>query len=262
MRRHGFTLIELLVVISIIALLIAILLPALGKARDSARHVTCLSNLRQIHIGMISYTVDNRGTIASSSWRQFDTGRTDFSKWPVWTGPNFYGGDWVVHWLRQTGYSSEILVCPSNEYPADDKHPTAGWTMYTKGKDTLEGHSILKANKIALWGSYAMNQHLCSGPIGIPSWKGHDKIDNIRRPSEIIMFGDNYHNYMLPPWSGHAYHYPNHQASANSTAPPGPSRHHSKEIGGMVRIDGSTAALPIHQPAWGVANPYWDWFKP
>jgi prepilin-type N-terminal cleavage/methylation domain-containing protein/prepilin-type processing-associated H-X9-DG protein len=62
MRPHtkqGFTLIELLVVISIIALLIAILLPALQAARDSARQVSCLSNLRQIGIALAAYETEN-----------------------------------------------------------------------------------------------------------------------------------------------------------------------------------------------------------
>jgi prepilin-type N-terminal cleavage/methylation domain-containing protein len=57
-RRQGFTLIELLVVISIIALLIAILLPALGAARDSARNIQCLSNVRQHAIGAYSHVTD------------------------------------------------------------------------------------------------------------------------------------------------------------------------------------------------------------
>ena len=55
MRRHGFTLIELLVVVAIIALLIAILLPSLKKARDTAQMVACQSNLRQMQIANVFY---------------------------------------------------------------------------------------------------------------------------------------------------------------------------------------------------------------
>jgi prepilin-type N-terminal cleavage/methylation domain-containing protein len=72
-KRAAFTLVELLVVIAIIGILIALLLPALGRAREQTRRVRCLSNMRQLTIAWLNYAQNNRGKLVGA-----DTGLHDW----------------------------------------------------------------------------------------------------------------------------------------------------------------------------------------
>jgi prepilin-type N-terminal cleavage/methylation domain-containing protein/prepilin-type processing-associated H-X9-DG protein len=119
-RPRAFTLVELLVVIGIIALLISILLPALSKARESAKTTQCASNLRQIAIGIIGYANDNRGKLPPA---KVNDAKTNGAGGVIYPDGFFWSNELVrgkyltaVHGVDSAGTpldGSNVFRCPS-----------------------------------------------------------------------------------------------------------------------------------------------------
>ena len=120
MSRKGFTLIELLVVIAIIALLMAILMPALGKARDQAKRIHCGGSLKSLAYAGVMYSEDNQGTFPPGHAVPGDLGGGGI--YPVWRRSKIptYAKGFVAHGvLFHAGLIKDpkLYYCPGNSNP-------------------------------------------------------------------------------------------------------------------------------------------------
>jgi prepilin-type N-terminal cleavage/methylation domain-containing protein len=97
--KDGFTLIELLVVIAIIAILAAMLLPALAKAKEQGRRAVCINNEKQMQLAWQIYAGDNRDRLPLNYWTQFPVLNRPWSAdvWPALAGQTTasFGRPWA-----------------------------------------------------------------------------------------------------------------------------------------------------------------------
>jgi prepilin-type N-terminal cleavage/methylation domain-containing protein/prepilin-type processing-associated H-X9-DG protein len=167
---RAFTLVELLVVVAIIALLLGILLPALGRAREVARATVCGSNIRQLALANLTYAQANAGHLVRAAR---DIWHPNFERWHG----RRTAGDQPFEPARSDmaayfGESGSVKACPD----------------FVEGRDYQEGFEDG-------CGGYGYNQSYLGGRSDLygtsPTAAAHSaRVDDISRPVETVMFTD------------------------------------------------------------------------
>lgn len=189
----AFTLIELLVVISIIAILMAIMIPALRRAREAAQNTICKSNTRGMGLAALLWSEDNDGWALPGLW---DRGNK--------------GDSLIKPYIGDVESGSGVSLCPS--VPKRYEGKTYGQLGLTADVKGLAGEGNY-------YSSYGLNQNLCnrtSKPLGTydasnddgTQWgkdnvwyshHGNTRITTVRKASEKVMFGESI-LYLSAPW--------------------------------------------------------------
>ncbi len=158
-KHNAFTLIELLVVISIIALLIAILLPALGAARRSARNAECLGRMHNNAIALYAYPIDNDGFLPRAYGGNNGAVMPDGSR-----GDGLYFTDYLEEYMTLTDdVTQDFYICPESTL------------------DPAPGQKQL---------SYSCNVQTMGNRQRNDRFADSARLDSIRRTTEVIAIGD------------------------------------------------------------------------
>ena len=194
-KRKAFTLIELLVVISIIALLIGILLPALGAARMTARSIACLSNLRQLGVAHALYAAENKQNIVPLQQDPDDT--------------NFGGGN-TLFWFEiladsmvsqkrdssgnRNDFITENFVCPEFDVSRTDSAGGNSKTGYGMNSRVIDNY-VRDNSASADYPEYRWPD----APNATINTERFYTYDHVTGPSDWMINGDSYEPNGLGP---------------------------------------------------------------
>ena len=187
-KKIAFTLIELLVVISIISMLMAILLPSLGRAREQARRTACMANLRSIGQGIYLYAHDNDGRLVPGDWRV---------SWDVWGQVAEYPqgcraplvlesrqvnlGHLLTSNILPVPYNDDhVFFCPSGRAP-DGSRCYEGFKQTWGRDDRITSISYMFNNALDGFDGYVQD-----GQLAVLSHK--NKIDFLRGDGSVSAF--------------------------------------------------------------------------
>lgn len=175
LQSRAFTLVELLVTIGIIAVLIAVLLPVLGKARREANRAFCLNNIRNMQLAQLQYANDNNGYLVQAGLSHEGADMNEAVGW-INTLQRYYRGS-----ESDTKTNPSIVVrCPADESPHWPGGATVPGSNPPAFRRTSYGINIFLDRELCPWGP----RQSLDMPIG--GW--YTKITRVRRPAATIQF--------------------------------------------------------------------------
>ena len=169
-KRVAFTLVELLIVIGIIAVLIAILLPVLSKARAQANRTVCLSNIRQLGIGVLMYCNDNEGWFPTCAAQGDGVAFIPYpDDWVHWQANRSLTDSAIAKYVGRADTLKRVLRCPADTFDGRKTAPaiTPGQGPYLY--------------------SYSMNDSLAANVKAAAPQGARTKISRWRAPARKIM---------------------------------------------------------------------------